>query len=100
MVSNCKEAELDLHGGSVPVSLTSDPGMIALVEQADVAVIVGDSGTVSLVELTTNWEKGFSMPGSLEVDLLPQMVGRGQFSCGLAVKAKPMLFLVAESKTF
>ena len=60
MLSDCKEAGLDLHHGSVPISVRGDLGMIALTRQADVMVIAGGSGAASLVKLTTSWERGFS----------------------------------------
>lgn len=60
MLSDCKEAGLDLPCRSVPISMTADLGMIALTRQAEVMVIAGGSGAASLVELTTNWGRRFS----------------------------------------
>ena len=52
MLSDQKEAGIDLHCRSVLISVTADPGMIALTWQANVMVIAFASGAVSLVELT------------------------------------------------
>lgn len=55
MVSDHKE-----DGGSVPVSVTADPGVIAFTGQADVTIIEGGSSAASLVKLSTKWKIRFS----------------------------------------
>ena len=50
-----------LCGRSVLVSVAAILRVVTLTGQADVAVIAVGSGTATLVELTTNWRKGFSI---------------------------------------
>lgn len=61
MSSDHKEAGLSLCGRSVLVLVAAISRVVALIGQADVTVFVSDTGTATLVELATNWLKGFSI---------------------------------------